>query len=221
MQGPEGQIFGPMADTYAFALAGALMLALTVAPVLCLLCFKNLQPTPDNWLVRRMKEGYLRNLRICLKYRWATVLFMAALTVGTVLLLPLLGREFMPALEEGNLWIRGTAPLNTSLERHTEISRQARAIMATYPEVESIVNQLGRPDDATDTDGYYNSEYFVPLLPEKDWPLSAEHAPAGRSGSSARGVPAPRTRSSKRWTPNSKRSSRGSLGTFRRTSVTT
>ncbi len=76
----------------------------------------------------------------------------------------------MPALEEGNLWIRGTAPLNTSLERHTELSRQARAIMATYPEVESIVNQLGRPDDATDTDGYYNSEYFVPLRPEKDWP---------------------------------------------------
>jgi heavy metal efflux system protein len=174
MKGPEGQIFGPMADTYAFALAGALMLALTVAPVLCLLSFKNLRPTPDNWLVRKMKEGYLRNLRVCLHYRWATVGVMAALTVGTLMLLPLLGREFMPALEEGNLWIRGTAPLNTSLERHTELSRQARAIMATYPEVESIVNQLGRPDDATDTDGYYNSEYFVPLLPEKDWPLVAE-----------------------------------------------
>jgi cobalt-zinc-cadmium resistance protein CzcA len=174
MKGPEGQIFGPMADTYAFALAGALMLALTVAPVLCLLSFKNLQPTPDNWLVRKMKEGYLRNLRICLRYRWATVGIMAALTLGTLMLLPLLGREFMPALEEGNLWIRGTAPLNTSLERHTEISRQARAIMATYPEVETIVNQLGRPDDATDTDGYYNSEYFVPLLPEKDWPRTVE-----------------------------------------------
>ena len=79
----------------------------------------------------------------------------------------------MPELEEGNLWIRGTAPLNISLERHTELSRQARAIMATYPEVESIVNQLGRPDDGTDTDGYYNSEYFVPLRPEKDWPSSS------------------------------------------------
>jgi cobalt-zinc-cadmium resistance protein CzcA len=174
MKGPEGQIFGPMADTYAFALGGALMLALTVAPVLCLLSFKNLRPTPDNWLVRKMKEGYLRNLRVCLKFRWATVGVMTGLTVGTLMMLPLLGREFMPALEEGNLWIRGTAPLNTSLERHTEISREARAIMATYPEVESIVNQLGRPDDATDTDGYYNSEYFVPLIPEKDWPRTVE-----------------------------------------------
>jgi cobalt-zinc-cadmium resistance protein CzcA len=174
MKGPEGQIFGPMADTYAFALAGALILALTVAPVLCLLSFRNLQPTPDNWLVRKMKEGYLRNLRVCLQYRWVTVGVMSALTVGTLMMLPFLGREFMPALEEGNLWIRGTAPLNTSLERHTEISREARAIMATYPEVESIVNQLGRPDDATDTDGYYNSEYFVPLLPERDWPLTVE-----------------------------------------------
>ena len=100
------------------------------------------------------------------------------------MMLPLLGREFMPALEEGNLWIRGTAPLNTSLERHTEISQKARAIMATYPEVESIVNQLGRPDDATDTDGYYNSEYFVPLRPEKDWPRSSRKQ-AGSDGSSA------------------------------------
>jgi cobalt-zinc-cadmium resistance protein CzcA len=170
MQGPEGQIFGPMADTYAFALGGALLLALTVAPVLCLLMFKNLQPSDDNWLVRWMKTGYLRNLRFCLEHRWLTVGVMGTLLVGTMVMLPWLGREFMPALEEGNLWIRGTAPLNTSLERHTEISQQARAVMATYPEVETIVNQLGRPDDATDTDGYYNSEYFVPLRPEKDWP---------------------------------------------------
>jgi cobalt-zinc-cadmium resistance protein CzcA len=174
MQGPEGQIFGPMADTYAFALCGALLLALTMAPVGCLLLFKNLKPSPDNYLVRTMKARYLRNLRFCLHHRYATVAVMAALSVGTAMMLPLLGREFMPALEEGNLWIRGTAPLNTSLERHTELSRQARAIMATYPEVESIVNQLGRPDDATDTDGYYNSEYFVPLRPEKEWPRLVE-----------------------------------------------
>jgi heavy metal efflux system protein len=174
MQGPEGQIFGPMADTYAFALCGALFLALTMAPVMCLLCFKNLKAVPDNWLVRGMKARYLRNLRFCLRHPYATVGVMAALTIFTMALLPLLGREFMPALEEGNLWIRGTAPLNISLPRHTQLSAQARAIMATYPEVESIVNQLGRPDDATDTDGYYNSEYFVPLRPEKDWPLLAD-----------------------------------------------
>ncbi|HEV8070079.1 MAG TPA: efflux RND transporter permease subunit [Planctomycetaceae bacterium] len=171
MQGPEGQIFGPMADTYAFALAGALLLALTVAPVLCLLSFKNLGPAHDNFLVRNAKRSYLRNLKFFLEHRFLTVGVMSALLLGTVLMLPQLGREFMPALEEGNIWIRGTAPLNTSLERHTQISKEARAIIATYPEVESIVNQLGRPDDATDTDGYYNSEYFVPLRPERDWPL--------------------------------------------------
>src|SRR5580704_4896820 len=165
-----------MADTYAFALCGALVLALTMAPVMCLLCFKNLKPAPDNWLVRGMKTRYLRNLRFCLRHPYATVGVMLGLSVGTVLLLPLLGREFMPALEEGNLWIRGTAPLNISLARHTQLSAQARSIMATYPEVESIVNQLGRPDDATDTDGYYNSEYFVPLRPEKDWPRVVEES---------------------------------------------
>ena len=170
MQGPEGQIFGPMADTYAFALAGALLLALTVAPVLCLFCFKNLGPAHDNFIVRNAKRSYLRNLKFFLEHRLLTVGIMGTLLLGTILMLPQLGREFMPALEEGNIWIRGTAPLNTSLERHTQISKQARSIIATYPEVESIVNQLGRPDDATDTDGYYNSEYFVPLRPERDWP---------------------------------------------------
>jgi cobalt-zinc-cadmium resistance protein CzcA len=170
MQGPEGQIFGPMADTYAFALGGALLLALTVAPVLCLLSFKHLGPARDNFFVRNAKRSYLRNLKFFLEHRLLTVGTMIVLLGGTILMLPHLGREFMPALEEGNIWIRGTAPLNTSLERHTQISKEARAIVATYPEVESIVNQLGRPDDATDTDGYYNSEYFVPLRPERDWP---------------------------------------------------
>ena len=174
MQGPEGQIFGPMADTYAFALGGALLLALTLAPVLCQLSFKNLKPSTDNMLVRWLKRSYLRNLRFCLRFRWVTVGVMGVLTIGTGMMLPFLGREFMPALEEGNIWIRGTAPRNISLERHNEISTRARALIATYPEVESIVNQLGRPDDATDTDGYYNSEYFVPLRPEKDWPRSVK-----------------------------------------------
>jgi cobalt-zinc-cadmium resistance protein CzcA len=176
MQGPEGQIFGPMADTYAFALAGALLLALTVAPVLCLFSFKGLGPARDNFLVRSAKRSYLRNLKFFLEHRVLTVVVMGTLLLGTICMLPQLGREFMPALEEGNIWIRGTAPLNTSLERHTQISKEARSIIATYPEVESIVNQLGRPDDATDTDGYYNSEYFVPLRPERDWPRLARNS---------------------------------------------
>ncbi|HXY35270.1 MAG TPA: efflux RND transporter permease subunit [Planctomycetaceae bacterium] len=176
MQGPEGQLFAPMAQTYAFALGGALMLALTLTPVLCMFMFKNFKPTQENFLVRFLKKRYIWQLNVCLDHPYLTVIAMTALILYTASLVPRLGREFMPALEEGNLWIRGTAPLNISLERHKELSMRAEAIMATYPEVESIVNELGRPDDGTDTDGYYNSEYFVPLRPERDWPKIVEQA---------------------------------------------
>jgi cobalt-zinc-cadmium resistance protein CzcA len=174
MSGPEGQLFGPMAQTYAFSLAGALLLAMTLTPVLCMLLFKHLKPARDNFLVRFWKRRYLGQLAVCLKYRWATVLVMGVLLVGTLCLIPQLGNEFMPELEEGNLWIRGTAPLNISLERQAQLSKQARAIMASYPEVEQIVDQMGRPDDGTDTEGYYSSEFFVPLRAQKDWPALVE-----------------------------------------------
>ena len=174
MRGPEGQLFGPMADTYAFALCGALVMAVTLTPVLCLFFFKSLKPTPDNLLVRLMKSSYLSQLKRCLKYRWATMLVMGSLIVGTGFLLPYVGNEFMPELEEGNLWIRGTSSLNTNLERGEQISTEARKIMLSYPEVEQVVNQLGRPDDGTDSAGFYNSEYFVPLKPESEWPAMIE-----------------------------------------------
>jgi cobalt-zinc-cadmium resistance protein CzcA len=176
MSGPEGQLFGPMADTYAFALGGALILAVTLTPVLCMLLFKNFKPVPENFVMRFLKSRYLWQLRVCLKYRWTTIIVFCVLIGGTLLLLPHVGREFMPELEEGNLWIRGTAPLNVTLERQVELSRQARAIMASYAEVESIVAQLGRPDDGTDAAGFYNSEYFVPLRPEKVWPKLVEQS---------------------------------------------
>ncbi len=172
MHGPEGQLFGPMADTYAFSLGGALLLAIILAPVLCMFFFKNLKPIPDNWMVRFMKNRYLKQLDICLKYRWTTLAVMGTLIVVTACLLPFLGREFMPELEEGNLWIRGTTPLNANLDRAAAVSREARAIMASYPEVETVVNQVGRPDDGTDPCGFYNSEFFVPLKPHKTWPQS-------------------------------------------------
>ena len=172
MKGPEGQIFGPMADTYAFALGGALILALTVAPVLCLLMFKTLKPAPDNFLVRWMKAGYLRQLDRCLRYRAITLTLMGVLFALTVAMLPLLGREFMPELEEGNLWIRATLPINISLDAAAEKAETARKIMQKYPEVEVVVAQTGRPDDGTDPTGFYNTEFFVPLKPNGEWPKS-------------------------------------------------
>ncbi|MDB5307972.1 MAG: putative silver efflux pump [Gemmataceae bacterium] len=175
MQGAEGQIFGPMADTYAFALVGALLLALTVSPVLCWGLLGRLKPVDDNFLVTYMKNGYLRNLEVCLKYRWCTVALFAATIAGTYLYAaPKLGREFMPELEEGNLWIRAVFPLNSSLDTVAANTRTARAIMGKYPEVETIVSELGRPDDGTDPCGFYNVEFFVPLRPQKDWPKETD-----------------------------------------------
>ena len=170
MTGPEGQLFGPMAQTYAFSLGGALLLALTLTPVLCMLLFKNFKPVKENLLVRALKYRYLLQLQLCLRFPKTTCLVMAILIGGTACLIPQLGREFMPELEEGNLWLRGIGPLNMSLDHQVAIARQARAIIAKYPEVETIVTQSGRPDDGTDTEGYYSGEYFVPLRPQKDWP---------------------------------------------------
>jgi cobalt-zinc-cadmium resistance protein CzcA len=177
MSGPEGQIFGPMADTYAFALGGALLLAVLLAPVLCLFFFKHLKPTPDNFLVRYLKGSYLRTLEMCLNHRWITLAVFGAIIAATALYaVPHTGREFMPELEEGNLWIRGTFPLNASLDRVTAGASQARAILASYPEVESAVIQIGRPDDGTDPTGFYNVEIFVPLLPERQWPAVVQQS---------------------------------------------
>ncbi len=170
MQGPEGQIFGPMADTYAFALAGGLLLALTVAPVLCFLFFKNLKPAPDNWLVRWLKRSYLHQLERCLNHRVVTLTLFGSLTAVTVGILPFLGREFMPELEEGNLYIRGTFPVNASLEEVADKTRRARAILRAYPEVALVASQVGRPDDGTDPTGFYNAEFSIPLHPDKHWP---------------------------------------------------
>lgn len=174
MRGPEGQIFGPMADTYAFALGGALLLALTIAPVLCMLLLKNLKPAKDNFLVRWLLASYLRRLEWCLKHRVPTLGFMGVLAVITISMLPTMGREFMPELEEGNLYVRGTFPINVSPDAAYSTSDKARAILRRFPEVRVVVSQNGRPDDGTDPTGFYNLEFFVPLKPRTEWPLSEE-----------------------------------------------
>ncbi len=127
-------------------------------------------PRARNWLARTLRVRYLRNLQLCLTYPKITCALLAFLIGGTACLIPQLGREFMPELEEGNLWLRGIGPLNMNLDHQVAIAKEARAIIAKYPEVETIVTQSGRPDDGTDTEGYYSGEYFVPLRPQKDWP---------------------------------------------------
>lgn len=170
MRGPEGQLFRPMAETYAFAIGGALLLALTIAPVLCLLMFKQLKPTQDNFFVRFLKRGYLKNLERCLNYRWVVVSAFGVMIIGTVASLPFLGREFMPALEEGHIWARAIFPVGVALSETSERSRIAREIMRSYPEVELVANQIGRPESGTDPTGFYSSEFFIPLKPQEHWP---------------------------------------------------
>jgi cobalt-zinc-cadmium resistance protein CzcA len=189
MQGPEGQIFAPMADTYAFALGGALLLALTIAPVMCLLLFRNLKPARDNWLVRYLKSSYLRQLKRCLDHRVLTLTLFGLIIGGTIAVLPLLGREFMPELEEGNLYVRGTFPVNISLDEAAEQARAAREIMRRYPEVAVVASQVGRPDDGTDPTGFYNVEFSIPLRRQYDWPPLVE-----RTGLLSALGPRPRTK---------------------------
>jgi cobalt-zinc-cadmium resistance protein CzcA len=175
MEGPAGQIFRPMAHTYAFALGGALVLAVTLSPVLCtlLLLLQNVQPKPDNLFVRWLTRNYALQLRWFMKYRFVSVGLFVCVLVLTAMLLPFLGREFMPQLEEGNVYVRCTFPLNASLDEVTQRTKVAREVFKRFPEVESVVSQVGRPDDGTDPTGFYNVEFYVPMKPSEDWPVDS------------------------------------------------
>ena len=185
MQGPEGQIFGPMADTYAFALGGALLLALTCRRCCACCSSSNLKPARDNFLVRWLQAQLpaAAGAAAC-DHRWATLAVFGVLVGGHGLaLLPYLGREFMPELEEGNLWIRGTFPVNVSLdEAATRRRRGPRRSCARTPRSSRSSSQIGRPDDGTDPTGFYNVEFFVPLKPQKEWPGASSRRRAGGAG---------------------------------------
>jgi cobalt-zinc-cadmium resistance protein CzcA len=170
LRGPEGQIFGPMADTYAFALGGALLLALTISPVLCSLLFKNLKPSRPNFLVRTFERFFVGQLEWMLRNRAVSVGALVAILVATLAALPMLGREFMPELEEGNLVIRGTFPANIALEEVAENAYRMRELIAEFPEVELVASQVGRPDDGTDPTGINELQCFVPLKKMELWP---------------------------------------------------
>ncbi len=175
MAGPEGQIFGPMAETYAFSLAGALLLALVLSPVLCQLFLANVKPQPDNWLVRTLQTAYQRQLQRCLRHPVLTLGFFALFVALTAAVVPMLGREFLPELEEGNMWIAGTFPLKTSLDEVCEGVKIVRKIVQRYSECEQMISEVGRPDDGTDPSGFYGTESYVPLKPHDQWPIPPGH----------------------------------------------
>jgi cobalt-zinc-cadmium resistance protein CzcA len=169
LSGPAGELFKPMADTTLFALAGSLLLTLTLLPILCAIFLRKGVRERRNVIFEAIRNVYIRGLDVCLRHPWATTLVSALLLAGSLLLIPGIGAEFMPHLDEGALWIRATMPATISFEEASKISPQIRAILRSFPEVTIVANELGRPDDGTDPTGFFNNEFFVGLKPYSEW----------------------------------------------------
>jgi len=170
MQGVEGAIFGPMARTYAYALAGALIATFTVTPVLAsFLLPERLQET-ETLIVRALHRLYNPALKYALGHRTLMIAAGAAFLALAALLIPRLGSEFLPALEEGNLWIRCSMPMTLSLEDGETATRKMRLIVLRHPEVVTVFSQHGRPDDGSDASPFSNVELFGVLKPPEQWP---------------------------------------------------
>ncbi len=184
MTGVSGVIFSPMAITYAFAIGGAILLALTLTPVLSSLALRADMEEKESFVMRMLERIYHPLFRVVLAHPRKAVALSLMPIVLCGLCLRFLGGEFMPKLEEGNLWIRATLPTSISLERSASFVGRMRDILRGCPrdgkepctdknrkhlEVETVVSQLGRPDDGTDPSGFYNVELFAPLKPFDEW----------------------------------------------------
>jgi len=169
MQGVEGQIFNPMARTYGYALAGALLATFTITPVLASYMIPESVSEVETFVVRVLRRVYTPVLHWSLAHRWTMVGAGVAFLAVIALLVPRLGTEFLPALEEGNLWIRGTLPPTISLEAAMPAVNRMREILLRHPEVITVVSQHGRPDNGSDAAGFNNVELFVPLKPFEQW----------------------------------------------------
>jgi cobalt-zinc-cadmium resistance protein CzcA len=169
LSGVEGHIFGPMAKTYAYALSGGLLATFTVSPVLAAFLLPEKVAETETAIVRFMRRFYRQVVDAVLD-RCGFVLgaggclvLIAAFVASTV------GLEFLPKLEEGNIWMRATMPASVSLEEGNVYVNKMRAVVKSFPEVVTVVSQNGRPDDGTDPDGFSNAEFFVPLKPFDQW----------------------------------------------------
>ena len=169
LAGPAGQLFKPMADTTIFALIGAFCLTMTLVPLLCATLLSRGVREHRNAAFEAIRNGYARALDVSLAHPWLTCVLSVLVLAGSLLLVPGIGAEFMPHLDEGALWIRATTPYTISFEDAAKISPQVRAILRSFPEVTTVANELGRPDDGTDPTGFFNNEFFVGLKPYDQW----------------------------------------------------
>ena len=170
LSGVEGHIFGPMAKTYAYAIAGGLIATFTISPALSALLLPEQVSETETLIVRGLRRVYEPVLNFAVANRILTLGGAVVLLAFTVLGVKTLGLEFLPHLEEGNLWIRATLPPTISLEEASPYANQMRQIIRGFPEVVTVLSQLGRPDDGTDAAGFFNLEFNVPLKPFDTWP---------------------------------------------------
>ena len=169
LSGVEGHIFGPMARTYAYALSGGLLATFTISPALAAMLLPEKVSHAETRAVRMLRRGYDRLRDAVLCHRHAAV----AAGVGAVALAVLagstIGLEFLPKLEEGNMWIRAVMPASISLEAGNDYANRMRRLIKSFPEAETVISQHGRPDDGTDSTGFFNAEFFVLLRPVDQW----------------------------------------------------
>ena len=171
LSGIEGHIFGPMAKTYAYAIAGGLIATFTISPALsAFLLDQHEHEEHETFVSRWLRRFYTPAVEFALTHRRLTVAGVVGLLAVAFLAAHNLGLEFLPKLEEGNLWIRASMPASISLEAGDAHVNAMRRLIQGFPEVETVVSQHGRPDDGTDATGFFNAEFFVPLKPATDWP---------------------------------------------------
>ena len=177
LTGAAGKLFHPMADTMAFSLVGALILTLTVVPVMAAYWFKSGVTEKPNRIFDWVRDSYAQRLEWCLNRPTATLLTCVAIFCATLLLIPLIGGEFLPHLDEGALWVRATMPYTISFEESAKFAPKIRDLLMQYPQVTTVASELGRPDDGTDPTGFFNCEFYVGLLPYGDpaWKKGSIH----------------------------------------------
>jgi cobalt-zinc-cadmium resistance protein CzcA len=171
LQRVEGRLFRPMAWTVAFALLGALMFSIIVAPVLASIFFRKGVRERRNPVMDYLTQLYRRQLHRAIQHRWVVAGVAVAALAGTIYLGfgGVIGAEFLPHLDEGAIWARGTLANSTSLSEGEKFTNNCRYVFASFPEVSKVVSQVGRPDDGTDTGGFGNTEYFIDLKPKEQW----------------------------------------------------
>jgi cobalt-zinc-cadmium resistance protein CzcA len=178
LTGPAGKLFHPMADTMAFALVGALVLTLTVVPVLASYWFKKGVQEKPNRIFDWVRDTYSSRLVWCLNHPKVTLLAGTLIFTASLLLIPLIGGEFLPHLDEGALWVRATMPYTISFEESSKFAPKIRDLLSKYPQVTVVGSELGRNDDGTDPTGFFNCEFYVGLKPYGDgsWKKGAIHS---------------------------------------------